>query len=137
RHQFGALQHRVFPAYFLSSITLSFGLLSAYVYKHPGVAASLADPLDAEVAQAYTIGSVLLFQGVNWAVIGPLTSSIMFKRQKLEKEEGKVYTDPGVSEEMKALNRRFAAMHGYSSLANLVSFIALAFHGLWIGTYGL
>jgi hypothetical protein len=39
--------------------------------------------------------------------------------------------------DMKALNAKFARLHGYSSLANLIAFLALAFHGLWIGNYGV
>jgi len=38
---------------------------------------------------------------------------------------------------MQALKAKFARLHGYSSLANLVAFLALAFHGLWIGNYGV
>ena len=77
----------------------------------------------------------------------------MFKRHKLEKEEGKAYNEPTVrvhtmlptslmlipskvSAEMKALNKTFAQLHGISSLANLTAFLALLFHGLWIGNTG-
>jgi hypothetical protein len=42
-----------------------------------------------------------------------------------------------VSTDMKKLNAKFARLHGYSSLANLIAFLALAFHGLWIGSYGI
>ena len=38
---------------------------------------------------------------------------------------------------MKALNRRFGSLHGISSLLSLGAFIALGFHGLWIGNVGL
>lgn len=82
----------------------------------------------------------------------------MFQRHRLEKEEGKTYNEPGVScnpalafidrelliernvqvsDQMKALNRRFGMLHGISSLANLGAVIALGFHGLWIGQYGV
>jgi len=61
----------------------------------------------------------------------------MFQRQKLEKEEGKIYSDPGVSSDMKALNARFGQLHGISSLTNLGAVIALGFHGLWIGNNGV
>jgi hypothetical protein len=37
---------------------------------------------------------------------------------------------------MKALNRRFGALHGISSLANLAAIFSLGFHGLWIGAAG-
>ena len=62
---------------------------------------------------------------------------VMFQRHKLEKEEGKAYNDAGVSDKMKALNRKFGMLHGWSSLLNLDAVIALIFHGLWIGRYGL
>lgn len=79
----------------------------------------------------------------------------MFQRHKQEKEEGKSYNEAGVSinrhphhsniqtfslqisEEMKALNKKFSSLHGISSLANMASVIALGFHGLWIGNVGL
>jgi hypothetical protein len=78
----------------------------------------------------------------------------MFQRHKLEKEEGKSYNEKGVklplfnfyllvlrsikvSDDMKALNRRFGMLHGISSLANLGSVLALAFHGLWLGNSGI
>jgi hypothetical protein len=41
------------------------------------------------------------------------------------------------SADMQALKATFARPHGYSSPANLVAFLALAFHGLWIGNYGV
>jgi len=137
RHQFGALQHKIFPVYFVISILLSSSLLGVWVLKHPDVVTFIGRPYLADVAQAYALGTVLLSQGLNYFVIGPLTSKTMFQRQKLEKEEGKVYTDPGISAEMKALNRRFGALHGISSLANLGAIIALGFHGLWIGNAGV
>ena len=61
----------------------------------------------------------------------------MFERHKLEKAEGKSYNDEGVSDKMKALNKKFAQAHGFSSIFNLDSFIAVTFHGLWIARYGL
>jgi len=137
RHQFGALQHKIFPIYFVLSMLLSSGLLGIWTMKHPDVLTHFARPNVADVAQAYALASVLLSQGFNYFVIGPLTSKTMFERQKLEKEEGKVYSDPGVSAQMKSLNVRFGTLHGISSLANLVAIVALGFHGLWIGSAGV
>jgi len=79
---------------------------------------------------------VLLCQGINYFVVGPLTSKVI-QRQKLEKQEAKSYNEPGVSAEMKALNIKFGSLHGISSLANTSAVIALGFHGLWIGNVGL
>ncbi|KAH7914472.1 hypothetical protein BJ138DRAFT_1143814 [Hygrophoropsis aurantiaca] len=137
KHQFGALQHRTFPVYFASSVLLSSVLLALWAYTHAGILSNLARPSHPDVAQAYALGSVTLFQGINQFVVGPLTSKTMFKRHKLEKEEGKSYHEPNVSAEMKALNSRFGMLHGISSVANLGAVIALGFHGLWLGNNGL
>ncbi|KIM48334.1 hypothetical protein M413DRAFT_440057 [Hebeloma cylindrosporum] len=137
RHQFGALQHKTFPIYFVLSIFLSSSLLAIWILKHPDVLVYLARPNVGDVAQVYALGSVLSSQALNYFVIGPLTSQTMFKRHRLEKEEGKLYNEAGVSADMKALNRRFGMLHGISSLANLSAVIALGFHGLWIGNVGV
>ncbi|KAI0651559.1 hypothetical protein C8Q79DRAFT_933995 [Trametes meyenii] len=136
RQQFGTLQHRTFPIYFIISIALSSGLLALWTYSHPAVRTRYLEYTDGDVAQAYVLVTVLLNQAANHSVIGPLTSKTMFKRHKLEKAEGKAYNEPGVSADMKALNKAFAQLHGISSLANLTAFLALLFHGLWIGTNG-
>ncbi|KAI0080003.1 hypothetical protein K474DRAFT_1638322 [Panus rudis PR-1116 ss-1] len=137
RQQFGALQHRTFPIYFGISIAISSGLLVLWTRSHPAILEHISNPIVADVAQAYTLGISILSQVANQFVIGPLTSKTMFQRHKLEKAEGKSYNESGVSAEMKALNKKFAQLHGISSLANLTSFIALAFHGLWIANKGI
>ncbi|EPS99083.1 hypothetical protein FOMPIDRAFT_1037137 [Fomitopsis schrenkii] len=137
RHQFGALQHRVFPIYFVQSIIASAGLLALWLSAHPAVTTYVFQPAVADVAQAYTLASVLLTQTSNHLVIGPLTSKAMFERHRLEKAEGKSYDEKGVSDNMKKLNSRFGMLHGISSLFNLFAVIALVFHGLWIGTSGI
>ncbi|KAL0950769.1 hypothetical protein HGRIS_007536 [Hohenbuehelia grisea] len=137
RHQFGALQHKTFPIYFLLSIVLSSFMLTKWTFTHPDVITHIYRPNVADVAQAYALATVILMQGSNRFVVGPLTSKTMFQRQRLEKEEGKLYNEPGVSDAMKALNRRFGMLHGISSLANLFAIIALGFHGLWIAHAGV
>ncbi|KAJ7275403.1 hypothetical protein B0H12DRAFT_1087104 [Mycena haematopus] len=137
RPQFGQLQHKTFPVYFVLSLGLASTLLGFWTVNHPAVTTHYTNPLVADVAQAYILALVLLAQGSNYFIIGPLTSKTMFERMKLEKDEGKGYTEPGVSDKMKGLNRRFGMLHGISSLANLGAVLALGFHGLWIGTFGL
>lgn len=137
RHQFGALQHKTFPIYFVLSIFLSSSLLATWILKHPDVLVYLARPNIGDVAQVYVLGTVLFSQALNYFIIGPLTSQTMLQRHKLEKEEGKLHNEAGVSADMKALNRRFGMLHGISSLANLAAVIALGFHGLWIGNMGV
>ncbi|OCH96698.1 hypothetical protein OBBRIDRAFT_717957 [Obba rivulosa] len=136
RQQFGALQHRTFPIYFTISIALSAGLLGLWTYSHPAVLTHYLEPQVADVAQAYALAAVLISQLANQAVIGPLTSKTMFQRHRQEKEEGKAYNEPGVSDQMKALNSRFGMLHGVSSLFNMTAFLTLLFHGLWIGNMG-
>ncbi|KAJ7693666.1 hypothetical protein B0H17DRAFT_1059434 [Mycena rosella] len=137
RAQFGALQHKTFPVYFVLSIALGSTLLGLWTLDHPVVLTHYASPLVADVFQAYTLISVILSQASNYFVVGPLTSKTMFERMRMEKDEGKTYNESGVSDKMKALNRRFGMLHGVSSLANLGAVIALGFHGLWIGNAGI
>lgn len=56
------------------SILLSSGLLSLWVLNHPDVLTHFTQPNVADVAQAYTLGVVLFSQGLNYFVVGPLTS---------------------------------------------------------------
>ncbi|KAF8922246.1 hypothetical protein CPB85DRAFT_1266581 [Mucidula mucida] len=137
RQQFGLLQHKTFPVYFVMSILLSSVLLGLWTKSHPNVVAYIANPVVADVAQAYVLASVSVVQGLNHFVIGPLTSKTMFERHRQEKTEGKAYNEADVSSDMKTLNKRFAQLHGISSLANLWAVIALSFHGLWIGSAGV
>ncbi|KAJ7293199.1 hypothetical protein C8J57DRAFT_1268387 [Mycena rebaudengoi] len=137
RQQFGALQHKTFPIYFLLSMGLGSTLLALWTRGHPLTRTHYTSPLVADVFQAYTLAFIILSQASNYFIVGPLTSKTMFQRMKLEKEEGKTYSEPGVSAQMKALNRRFGMLHGVSSLANLGAVLALGFHGLWIGNTGL
>jgi len=137
KHQFGALQHRTWPVYFVVSIMISLGLLSSWTISHPDVVPNIWNPANANVLQVYTLAVVLIGQTSNYLIIGPLTSKTMFQRQKLEKAEGKTYNEPGVSAEMQALNSKFSQLHGISALLNLSAVIALVFHGLWIGNVGI
>ncbi|KIK71362.1 hypothetical protein GYMLUDRAFT_66572 [Collybiopsis luxurians FD-317 M1] len=137
RQHFGNLQHKIFPIYFVLSVLLSSGLLLLWTFSHPDVLSYWDRPLVADVSQVYLLISVLLSQGSNYFIIGPMTSKTMFERHRLEKEEGKAYNEPGVSDAMKALNRRFGSLHGISSLLNLWSVIAIGMHGLFIGNAGV
>lgn len=49
----------------------------------------------------------------------------------LEIKDGKASGDKGLlSKDMKALNKKFGKIHGYSSLFNLVTFIATVVYGV-------
>jgi len=137
REHFTPLQQRIFPMYFTLSTLTSTGLLLAWIRNHGNVIAHIADPTVPEVSQAYALAIVAVSHTLNTVWFGPATSKLSSARLKLEKQEGKDPRDANASAEMKALNAKFARTHGYSSLANLVSFLALVFHGLWIGNYGI
>lgn len=69
RAQFGALQHKTFPIYFVLSMGLGATLLGLWTINHPAVATHYASPLVADVAQAYTLAFVILAQGSNYFVV--------------------------------------------------------------------
>ena len=78
RHMFGTLQHSTFPVYFNLSILLGGGLLGLWGFSHPAVLDHYAEPLRVDVAQAYTLGSVILVQAANQFIVGPLTSKYVW-----------------------------------------------------------
>ncbi|KAH9947718.1 hypothetical protein B0H21DRAFT_737751 [Amylocystis lapponica] len=137
RHQFGALQHRLFPVYFVNSLVLSTVLLGLWTYSHAGILARIWSLTVADVVQFYALAIPVISSASNWLRVGPLVHKTVVQRYKLEKVEGKIYNEPGISEEMKALNRRFDLYHAISVSINMASLVALVFHGLWIGSYGV
>ena len=61
---------------------------------------------------------------MNMLIVGPNTSKIMFKRHQLE-DKGE--TD---SPQYTSLKKRFAMLHGISSLLNLIIICFAAYHGV-------
>lgn len=54
----------------------------------------------------------------------------MKQRKHQETRDGKKYSDPGPhTDEMKRLNSTFSALHGASSLVNLVDILLLIYYG--------
>jgi len=137
RHQFSQLQRRIFPAYFKLHTLISFCLLLGWVLNHNTVITHIVHPTVPDVSQAYALLLAAVSQALNTFWFGPDTNKVLSLRSKLEKAEGKDAHDADVSTEMKTLNAKFARVHGYSSLANMVAFLALVYHGLWIGSHGI
>ncbi|KAF8343773.1 uncharacterized protein EI90DRAFT_2176 [Cantharellus anzutake] len=137
RHQFGALQAKTFPIFFGMSVGVEVTLLSLWIRKYPSVISTYTDVSKAEVVQAWILALAFILTSINTVWLGPKQSKIMWQRHKLEREEGKSYLDPTASDELKQLTARFGKLHGMGSLLNLISFLALLFHGLWIGTHGI
>ncbi|RYC55587.1 hypothetical protein CHU98_g10619 [Xylaria longipes] len=128
RPQFGILQRAVFPAYF--GIQTAAPVILALTY--PGGAGRVA-------ALPQGISGVL-HPANRWGVFVPLTAAFVTglanlvyflpetnkvtaqRRQQETKDGSKDMATP--SKDMKALNKKFGKLHGYSSLFNLVTFIA-------------
>ncbi|KAF8323885.1 hypothetical protein DL93DRAFT_2092550 [Clavulina sp. PMI_390] len=137
RRQFGVLQSKNMPVYFRSALALTVVLLSQWTVNHLEMLESLASWRRSDVLQGYILLTAIGTIAANVFYLEPRTTEIMFERHRLEDKEGKAYTAPGVSSEMKALTQQFGAMHGLSSMFNLVAFLAITFHALWVATFGL
>ena len=58
---------------------------------------------------------------INWGVLGPATTRLMWERKERGKKEGKMYYEPGEhSVEMQKLSRSFSRLHGANALVNLI-----------------
>lgn len=53
--------------------------MAFWIFKHPDVATNALKPWYADVFQAYTLGTVLVGQGLNYFVVGPMTSKWVAK----------------------------------------------------------
>lgn len=140
RAQFAQLQKALFPIYF--SIQTVIPLILAITYplpsQTPGSSTSsltsvLFDPF---IRNTVLIPLVTMFVCglANWSVIGPMTTKVMQERKHQETRDGKKYFDAGPhSEEMKKLNSRFGALHGISSLVNVMAILASVRYGWVLG----
>ncbi|KAI0456114.1 hypothetical protein F5B21DRAFT_160702 [Xylaria acuta] len=134
RPQFAILQRAVFPAYF--GIQTAAPVVLALTY--PGGAGRVA-PLPQGI-------SGVLHPANRWGVLVPLTAAfvtglanlvyflpetnkVTAQRRQQETKDGKRDKSPP-SKDMKALNKKFGKLHGYSSLFNLVTFIATLVYGV-------
>jgi len=69
----------------------------------------------------------------NAVLIGPATTKTMQERKRQETKDGKKGSDPPPhSEELQALNKKFAQLHGISSLVNLAGILATVWYGFYL-----
>ncbi|KAK0547482.1 hypothetical protein OC846_004844 [Tilletia horrida] len=137
RRDFGKLQSKLFPVYFTLTTGATAFLAASFAAVHHGrilKANSLADPT---VFQTILLAGAAVGQAVNTYVLGPKATQVMFKRHALEAAEGKDYTDPTASAQMKNLTKEFGALHGQSTLINMVVVLALTAQGFWLSNFGL
>lgn len=101
RQTFGTLQSRLQPLYFSFQTLTSATLLLTHLYFHPSLISSpLVEPhwmTCEEGRQGILIVAALASSALNWLVVGPMATSTMFERHRLERVEGKEYDEPNVS----------------------------------------
>jgi hypothetical protein len=124
RQTFGLLQSKIFPIYFGMGVAIPAVLIGNLALAQGGLSQIPTFPLA-------TLATSLVANAINFFFLGPKTSSIMFERHRLEKEEGiDAYKEKDkASPKMKQLSKTFAQLHGISSILNLASYGALLLHG--------
>ncbi|KMZ62667.1 Transmembrane protein [Zostera marina] len=137
RHQFGNLQSKMFPAYFLMVSTCAGVSIAAFAFLHPWKIASSTEK--------YQLGFLLCSFGFNLSnliVFTPMTVEMMKKRHKIEREL-KIGEEVGWTKNNETaktnpvlanMNKRFGMVHGLSSLANIMSFGSLAMHSWYLAS---
>ena len=81
------------------------------------------------------LATIFVTSLANLVYVGPTTTKVMRDRKHQETRDGKrSYDDPPHSAEMQALNRRFATMHGVSSLLNMAGCVATVWYGFYLAT---
>ncbi|KAF2139737.1 uncharacterized protein K452DRAFT_254307 [Aplosporella prunicola CBS 121167] len=151
RPQFATLQSSVFPVYFILQTSLSFILaltfpaprspltastipVGALPHQHlastsTGGFSGLLQPTNR--AALVQLGLIFITSLANLTLVGPATTRTMRERKHQETRDGVRAYDAGPqSPEMVRLNRRFGILHGVSSLANLVGFLAVVGYGV-------
>ncbi|KAL3682872.1 hypothetical protein R1sor_000894 [Riccia sorocarpa] len=137
RHQFGNLQAKMFPAYFRLTSTCLATAVGVIAVLRPWSTSTTW-----EKAQFGTLGVSLLFTLANLLVMEPVTTKLMRERHKVERDEG-IGTEPGVSRkaqiekaspQLQAINKKFMAAHGVSSLLNLFAFLSLVVHAAYLSS---
>uniref|UniRef100_A0A0D9XV90 TMEM205-like domain-containing protein n=1 Tax=Leersia perrieri TaxID=77586 RepID=A0A0D9XV90_9ORYZ len=137
RHQFGSLQGKMFPAYFMLISACSAISVAAFAYLHPWKTAS--------TIERYQLGFLLAALGFdlsNLLVFTPMTIEMMMRRHKMEKDLG-IGSEVGFSKNtevakkspaLAAMNKKFGMIHGLSSLANIMAFGSLAMHSWYLAS---
>ncbi|XP_031553001.1 transmembrane protein 205-like [Actinia tenebrosa] len=132
RHAFGELQSKLFPKYFFSGACLTAITLATYCLIHPIQHWEGKDKI-----QSLGLLVSLICCMMNYMYLEPTTTRLMDKRYAFEKERGygqeigpipdnKLKND----EEYLKITKSFACVHGFSSMANLMSYAGCLLH-LW------
>nr|AHF21581.1 late embryogenesis abundant protein [Tamarix hispida] len=137
RHQFGNLQSKMFPAYFILVGVCCALSMGSFGYLHPWKLSSTT-----EQYQLGFLASAFGFNLLNLFVFTPMTIEMMKQRHKVEKAN-KIGDEVGWSKNQEAaktnpqlatMNKKFGMIHGLSSLANILSFGCLAMHSWYLAS---
>ena len=151
RPQFSALQSALFPIYFSMQTALPVALAltfpgsthgtqispttstTSWAVSHtPGGLVGVLEPMN-RLAVLAPLATIFVTSLVNLVYIGPTTTKVMRDRKHQETRDGKKsYDNPPHTAEMQELNRRFATMHGVSSLLNMVGCVATVWYGFYL-----
>ncbi|KAD5316910.1 hypothetical protein R6Q59_032171 [Mikania micrantha] len=135
RHQFGNLQSKMFPAYFMMVGICCAVSVGCFGYTHPWKSSS--------TAEKYQLGflvAAFVFNLTNLFVFTPMTIEMMKQRHKVERDSNigeevgwtKNQEVAKVNPKLAAMNKKFGMIHGLSSLANIMSFGSLAMHSWYL-----
>ncbi|GMH37482.1 hypothetical protein BSKO_05355 [Bryopsis sp. KO-2023] len=102
RQMFGRVQAKLFPKYFFLASTMT-GVM-------------LLTPITA--AKPYAVIIALISSLVNWLLVEPRATKVMFERYELEN------TKPRDEKKIKELYKQFSMYHGASSIFNLTALLA-------------
>ncbi|KAJ5628878.1 hypothetical protein N7520_008653 [Penicillium odoratum] len=131
RPQFATLQSAIFPVYF--SLQTALPVAVALTASSGGNALGISGLISPEhrYSTALPLAAVAIAGLVNNVVLRPLTVNTMRERKHQETRDGKKSYDPAPhSKEMLALNKKFARVHGVSSLVNMAAFLATIYYGV-------
>ncbi|KAI9337022.1 hypothetical protein DFJ73DRAFT_849593 [Zopfochytrium polystomum] len=126
RLMFGNLQSKQFPIYFaissLGSLYLTYS--TARIGGIPIAEAFSKLRTNDDALQVVLMGASAVGAFLNWFIIGPKSTRVMFERHRLEKAGEPVPS---------AMNKQFGRLHGISSLLNLGLVLTCISHSLWVG----
>ncbi|KAF9886075.1 hypothetical protein FE257_012010 [Aspergillus nanangensis] len=130
RPQFATLQTATFPVYFSlqSALPIVVALTASKGGQPLGISGLLAP--ENQCGTLLPLATTAVAGLLNMFILLPLTAKTMRERKHQETRDGKKSYDPAPhSKEMQALNKKFARVHGVSSLVNLVCLGATIYYG--------
>lgn len=137
RPQFATLQSALFPIYFSMQTALPVLLALTFPAERTAIgmtSSSLSGVLEQKLHVLTPLSIIFATSLANMVVVGPATTKCMRERKHQETKDGKKsYDPPPHSEAMQAYNKKFAQLHGVSSLLNIFGCIATVWYGVYLG----